>query len=50
MGELKPTGEELDRALEEVADLIPSGIQSPPDEALSRESIYTREDEWNQNS
>jgi hypothetical protein len=40
---------ELDSAFEEAADLIPTGIPSLSDEAISRESIYTREDEWNKN-
>jgi hypothetical protein len=36
---------ELDRILDEAADLVPA---TPPlsDFAMSRESIYTREDEW----
>jgi hypothetical protein len=41
------TAEEVDRGLEEAADLIPEGIPSLSDEAMSRESIYTREDDWN---
>jgi hypothetical protein len=41
------TAEEVDRALEEAADLIPEGIPPLSDEAMSRESIYTREDDWN---
>jgi len=41
------TAEELDRALEEAADLIPAGVPPLSDEAMSRESIYTREDDWN---
>lgn len=39
------TPEEFERALEEIADMIPAGIPSIPLEALSRENIYTREDE-----
>jgi hypothetical protein len=42
------TEEEFDRAFDEIADTIPEGIPPLSDEALSRESIYTREDEWNQ--
>jgi hypothetical protein len=40
----KLSPEDLDRMLDEAADLVPSG---PPlsDFAMSRESIYTREDE-----
>jgi len=39
--------EEFDNAFEEIADMIPPGIPSLPDEALRRENMYTREDEWN---
>lgn len=42
------SAEEFDRAFDEIADTIPAGIPPFSDEALSRESIYTREDEWNQ--
>jgi hypothetical protein len=41
------TAEEVDRGLEEAANLIPEGIPPLSDEAMSRESIYTREDDWN---
>ena len=41
------TPEDVDQGLEEAADLIPEGIPPLSDEAMSRESIYTREDEWN---
>jgi hypothetical protein len=41
------TAEEVDRGLEEAADLIPEGIPPLSDEAMGRESIYTREDDWN---
>jgi len=41
------TAGEVDRGLEEAADLIPEGIPPLSDEAMSRESIYTREDYWN---
>jgi hypothetical protein len=40
------SGEELEKGFEEIADLIPDNVPAIPDEALSRESIYTREDEW----
>ena len=43
------TAEEFDKAFEEIADMIPEGIPPLSDEALSRESMYTREDEWNRN-
>lgn len=41
------TAEELDRALEEAADLIPEDIPPLSNEAMSRETIYTCEDDWN---
>ena len=41
------SAEELDSAFEEAADLIPAGTPLLSDEALSREGIYTREDELN---
>ena len=43
------TTEEFDRAFEEIADMIPKGIPPLPDQVLRRESIYSREDEWNRN-
>ena len=43
------TAEEFDKAFEEIADMIPEGIPPFSDGALSREGIYTREDEWNRN-
>ena len=43
------TAEEFDQAFDEIADTNPEGIPPLSDEALRRESIYTREDEWNQN-
>jgi hypothetical protein len=48
--DLARDGGELDRAFEEMADLVPVGTPILSDEALSRESIYSREDEWNKNS
>ena len=36
------SAEELDQAFEDIADIIPEGISPLSDEALSRESIYTR--------
>ena len=41
--ELSP--EEFVRKLKEIADMVPAGIPEIPLEALSRENIYTREDE-----
>ena len=40
------SAEELDQALDEIADSLPNGIPPLSDEAISRERIYTREDEW----
>ena len=41
------TAEEVDRGLEDAANLIPESTPPLSDEAMSRESIYTREDDWN---
>lgn len=38
---------ELDRAFEEIADMIPEGTPPIPDEALRRENFEYREDDWN---
>ncbi|MEO7272583.1 MAG: hypothetical protein ABI211_11330 [Vicinamibacterales bacterium] len=38
---------DIETGLDEAADLIPAGLPPFSDEALSRESIYTREDDWN---
>jgi len=38
---------QVGQALDEAADLIPEGIPPLSDEAMSRESIYSREDDWN---
>ncbi len=38
--------DELNLLLDEAADMIPIGTPPLSDEAMSRESIYTREDEW----
>ncbi len=43
------TAEEFDRAFDEIADMIPQDVHSVSDEAPGRESIYTREDEWDRN-
>jgi len=43
------TPEEFDKAFDEIADLIPKDTPPLSDAALSRESIYTREDDWNLN-
>jgi hypothetical protein len=39
--------EEIDRGFEEAANLIPEGVPPLSDKAISRESIYTLEDDWN---
>ncbi|MFN7925713.1 MAG: hypothetical protein U0Q16_36775 [Bryobacteraceae bacterium] len=41
------SAEEVDRLLDEACDVIPAGVPTLSDYAMSRESIYTREDEWN---
>jgi len=38
--------EDVDRFFDEAADMVPTGVPSLSNEAMSRESIYTREDEW----
>jgi hypothetical protein len=38
---------EIDRGFDQAAELIPKGVPPLSDEAISRESIYTREDDWN---
>ena len=43
------TAEEFDKAFDEIADLILENVPPLSDAALSRESIYTREDDWNLN-
>lgn len=40
------SADQLDEAFEEIAESIPSNAPPLSDEALSRESIYTREDDW----
>jgi hypothetical protein len=42
------TAGEVDRGLDDAADLIPEGTPVLSDEAMSRESICAREDDWNQ--
>ena len=37
---------EVNCLLDEAADLVPAGIPPLSDHAMSRDSIYTREDEW----
>jgi hypothetical protein len=41
------TAEEIEKGFEEIADLLPAGIPPLSDAATSRESMYTREDDWN---
>jgi hypothetical protein len=40
------TAEEFEKGFDEIAEMIPADALLS-DEALSRQSIYTREDEWN---
>jgi hypothetical protein len=42
-----PTVDEIDRAFDEAAGIIPEGVPPLSDEAISPESIYAREDGWN---
>jgi hypothetical protein len=37
--------EEVDRILDEAADLVPAGVAPLSDEAMSRENIYIREND-----
>lgn len=41
------TVDEIDEAFDEAAGFIPEGVPALSEEAMSRESIYTREDDWN---
>jgi hypothetical protein len=41
------TADEVDNGLEEAAGMIPVDVPHLSDEGMSRESIYTREDDWN---
>ena len=38
--------EDFEKAFEEMADMIPTSAPAISDEALTRESIYPRENEW----
>jgi hypothetical protein len=38
---------DVERGFDEAADLIPEEFPPLSDEALSRDGIYTREDDWN---
>jgi len=46
-GQRQITAAEIERGFEEIADLLPSDIPLLSDAATSRDSIYTREDDWN---
>jgi hypothetical protein len=39
---------DIQRGLDEAADMIPADIPLLSDDAMSRENIYAREDDWNQ--
>ena len=43
------TAEEFEKAFDEIAEMVPADVPPLSDAALSRESIYTREDDWNLN-
>lgn len=43
----QPSAMDVEKWLDQAAALIPEGIPPLSDEAMSRESIYTREDDWN---
>ncbi|HEV8147971.1 MAG TPA: hypothetical protein VGP79_16395 [Bryobacteraceae bacterium] len=49
IGPLTPpvSPEEFNRLFDEIADMIPEGTPPIPGEALRRENLYTREDDWN---
>jgi hypothetical protein len=38
--------EDFEKAFEQMAEMVPESVPAIPGEALTRESIYTREDEW----
>ncbi|MBL8295534.1 MAG: hypothetical protein JNN08_27060 [Bryobacterales bacterium] len=40
------SGEELEQAFEELADLVSESVPPVPAESLRRENMYSREDEW----
>jgi hypothetical protein len=42
----KLSPDQWDQAFDELSALIPDNVPPLSDEALSRESIYTREDDW----
>lgn len=44
---MRVSAKEVDQGFEEAADLIPEGVPPLSKEAVSRENIYTREDDWN---
>ncbi len=39
--------EEIEREIDEIADLLPADVPPLSNAATSRDSIYTREDDWN---
>lgn len=42
------TADQIDQTFEDIADMLPAGVPVLSDEAVSRKSIYTREDDWRQ--
>lgn len=43
----QPSAADVTKWRDEAADLIPESVPPLSDHAMSRESIYTREDDWN---
>jgi hypothetical protein len=41
------SAKEVDQGFEQAADLIPEGVPPLSNDAMNRESTYTREDDWN---
>ena len=41
------TAEEIEKGFEEIADLVPADLPPLSDAATRRDSMYTREDDWN---
>jgi hypothetical protein len=40
------TADQIDQTFEDAADMVPAGRPALSDKAVSREGIYTREDDW----
>jgi hypothetical protein len=48
--QVQMTAEEIETGFEEIADLLPAEVPPLSDSAVSRDSFYTREDDWNRPS